>query len=356
MNPAFPVLVTILLGLCLGYPSLILARHFNLMDIPGSASHKIHRVPTPLAGGLLVALSLLISTLIFHDWLDRNIFVMLVASLVIFLFGVWDDRKGLSAFPKLLGQSIACVVLISQGVQVHFVDVFYDAGYIGFFVAQVANILITFFWLIGITNAVNMIDSMDGIVAGIGVIASICYLYVTYAANQETLSVWSAALLGICMGLYFWNKILGSMFLGDSGAQTIGFLLATLGILYTPKGLHPQSSWFLPIMLLGIPIFDTTLVVLSRLKRNQPIGTGRRDHTYHRLIALGFSPKVAVFTTHLAALLVSGLAFFTFFISATVALLVFFASLLVGITILIWFEQKPTLDMKKREKIYEAEQ
>jgi UDP-GlcNAc:undecaprenyl-phosphate/decaprenyl-phosphate GlcNAc-1-phosphate transferase len=355
MNPAIPVVVAVLLGLCLGYPAWAIARSFNLIDVPGSASHKTHRFPTPLAGGFLIVLSLLVSAVIFHGWLDRNISVTLVASFVIFLFGVWDDKKGLSAAPKLWGQCIAGLILVSQGIQVHFVDVFYDAGYISFFIAQVANILVTFFWLIGITNAVNMIDSMDGIVAGIGMIASLCYLYATNVANQQALSVWSAVLFGICVGLYFWNKLLGKIFLGDSGAQTIGFLLATLGILYNPRGLHPESSWFFPIMLLGVPIFDTTLVVLSRFKKDQPIGTGRRDHTYHRLIAMGLSPKIAVFITHLVALLVSGLAFFTFFLTPLTAVLVFLATFLAGIAVLIWFERKPTLDSEQTKRSYESE-
>jgi UDP-GlcNAc:undecaprenyl-phosphate GlcNAc-1-phosphate transferase len=134
------------------------------------------------------------------------------------------------------------------------------------------------------------------------------------------------------------------MFLGDSGSQITGFLLASMGILYNPRDLHPESSWFFPIMLLAIPIFDTTLVVLSRIKRNQQIGMGRRDHTYHRLIAMGLSPKMAVFTTHLAALLVSGLAFFTLFLQPSMAILVFFATVFCGIIILIWFERRPTLD------------
>jgi UDP-GlcNAc:undecaprenyl-phosphate GlcNAc-1-phosphate transferase len=351
MKLVIPVAVTIILGISLGYPALLLARSFNLIDIPGSALHKTHKLPTPLAGGLLIVLTFLISAVLFYRWMDRNIFVTLIASFVIFLFGVWDDRKGLSAMPKLLGQCIASLILVSQGVQVHFIDVFYDAGYVGFFVAQMINILVTFFWLIGITNAVNMIDSMDGIVAGIGIIASLCYLYATSVANQEILSVWSAVLLGVCIGLYFWNKVLGKIFLGDSGAQTIGFLLATLGILYNPQGLHPESTWFFPIMLLAMPIFDTTLVVLSRFKRGQPIGTGRRDHTYHRLIALGFLPKIAVFTTHLAALLVSGLAFFTLFLKPVTALLVFSVTFLSGIMVLIWFERKPTLDGEPIQQI-----
>lgn len=337
-------MVSVLLGVCLGHPALALARKFDLIDIPGSASHKTHKVPTPLAGGLLIVLTLLIAIIIFRDSLNENIIVVLCGSAVVFIFGVWDDKKGLSAKPKLLGQFIAVCILIFQGVQVHFVDTFHQAGYISFFTAQLVNILVTFFWLIGITNAVNMIDSMDGIVSGIGIIAFVCYLYATSMSAQYILSIWSGVLLGICISLYYWNKIAGRMFLGDSGSQIIGFLLAAMGILYNPRDLHPESSWFLPIMLLGVPIFDTTLVVLSRLKRKQPIGTGRRDHTYHRLIAMGFSPKMAVFTTHLAALLVSGLAFFTLFLQPAVAILVFFATLFFGIIILIWFERRPTLD------------
>jgi UDP-GlcNAc:undecaprenyl-phosphate/decaprenyl-phosphate GlcNAc-1-phosphate transferase len=340
----FSVVASILLGACFGHPALALARKFNLIDIPGSASHKTHKFPTPLAGGLLIVLTLLASLVVFRESLNSNIMVVLGGSAVVFIFGVWDDKKGLSARPKLFGQFIAVCFLIFEGVQVHFIDTLYLAGYVSFFIAQLGNILVTFFWLIGITNAVNMIDSMDGIVAGIGMIAFVCYLYATNMSDQYVLSIWSGILLGSCISLYYWNKIAGRMFLGDSGSQIMGFLLASMGILYNPKGLHPESSWFLPIMLLGIPIFDTTLVVMSRLKRNQPIGTGRRDHTYHRLIAMGLSPKMAVFTTHLAALLVSGLAFFTLFLQPATAILVFFITVFCGIMILIWFERKPTLD------------
>jgi UDP-GlcNAc:undecaprenyl-phosphate GlcNAc-1-phosphate transferase len=185
---------------------------------------------------------------------------------------------------------------------------------------------------------------MDGIVAGIATIAFVCYFYATSMSGQYVLSIWSGVLLGVSISLYYWNKIAGLMFLGDSGSQIMGFLLASMGILYNPRDLHPESSWFLPIMLLGVPIFDTTLVVLSRLRRKQPIGTGRRDHTYHRLIAMGLSPKMAVFTTHIVALLVSGLAFFTLFLQPATAILVFFTTLFCGIITLIWFERKPTLD------------
>jgi UDP-GlcNAc:undecaprenyl-phosphate GlcNAc-1-phosphate transferase len=150
--------------------------------------------------------------------------------------------------------------------------------------------------------------------------------------------------LGISFGLYVWNNLAGKFFLGDSGAQTIGFLLASFGMLYNPLNRNPESSWIVPIMLLGVPIFDTTLVVLSRLRRSQSVGSGRRDHTYHRLIAIGMSPRYAVLVVHLVAFLISCLAFLTLYLAAWLALVFFIATILCGISLLIWLERKPTLD------------
>jgi len=270
--------------------------------------------------------------------------VVLSGALVVFLFGLWDDRNGLSAGPKLLGQFIAAAILISSGVHVYFATILSDAGRISPFFAQLLNIVITLFWLIGITNALNMIDSMDGIVAGLGIIAFTCFFGAASLSNQTVIAFWSSALLGICAGLYFWNNMAAKFFLGDSGSQTIGFLLASFGIMYNPLYRNPESSWIVPIMLLGIPIFDTTLVVLSRLRRGQAVGSGRRDHTYHRFIALGISPKYAVLIVHLAALLISCLAFLTLYLPPQIALIFFFSTIVCGIIFLLWLERKPTLD------------
>jgi UDP-GlcNAc:undecaprenyl-phosphate GlcNAc-1-phosphate transferase len=282
--------------------------------------------------------------IISRQWLNHEILAVFTGAIIIFAFGVWDDRKGLSAAPKLLGQLLASTILISSGIQVYFVSILSDNGLIPSFFAQVLNVFITLFWLIGITNAVNMIDSMDGIVAGLGIIASAFFLGATQLAGQHIYAFWSAALLGINAGLYFWNKTASKFFLGDSGSQTIGFLLASFGILYNPLNRSPESSWIVPIMLLGIPIFDTTLVVLSRIKRRQAVGSGRRDHTYHRLIALGFSPSYAVFITHTSAMIISCLAFLTLYFPPFIALAFFSSTMICGFILLIWMERKPTLD------------
>lgn len=339
-----PLVASALLSIVLGYPSLVLAKQLNLLDIPGSAPHKAHARPMPLAGGLLVVSVLFLAALVFRQWLSREILAVLLGAIVIFSFGVWDDRKGLSAGPKLAGQLIASAILIALGVQVQFMTIFSTAGYISTLVAQLLNIFITLFWLIGITNALNMIDSMDGIVAGLGIIASAFFLGAASLAGQQVIAFWAAVLLGASVGLYFWNGMLSRFFLGDSGAQTIGFLLASFGIMYNPLNRSPESSWIVPIMLLGIPIFDTSLVVLSRFRRGQMIGSGRRDHTYHRLIALGLSPNLAVLTTHVTALTVGGLAFLTLYLHPVIALTFFLVTLICGLILLLWLERKPTLD------------
>ncbi len=343
-NPLFPLIISLLISIGLGYPSAFLANRLNIMDVPGTAPHKKHARPTPLAGGILLTITLATVALIFRQQLNREILTVFAGASVVFFFGIWDDYKGLSARPKLIGQLMAVAILVFFGVQVHFMTVLSDAGYISILAARVLNILVTLFWVIGITNAVNMVDSMDGIVAGLGMIAFAFFFGATTLADQTALTVWSAALLGISAGLYFWNKMAAKFFLGDSGTQTLGFLLACFGIMYNPLNRNPESSWIVPIMLLGIPIFDTTLVVLSRIRRKQAVGSGRRDHTYHRLIALGFSPRLAVSITHLAALLISCLAFLSLYLPPFAAILFFVLTILCGVITLLWLERKPTLD------------
>ena len=341
--------ISLLLSLGLGYPAMLLAQRFGLMDVPGAAPHKVHARPTPLAGGLLAVFTLVLLAVFFPQWLSREIVSAFFGALVVFFFGLWDDRKGLSALPKLAGQLIAAGILIAAEVRVNFLILLSNAGSISPEFAQVLNMVITLFWLVGITNAMNMIDSMDGIVAGLGVIAFAFFWGAAILADQPVLAYWSAVLMGISMGLYFWNAVSAKFFLGDSGTQTLGFLLASFGMMYNPLERSPESSWIVPIMLLGVPIFDTTLVVLSRLRRRQMVGTGRRDHTYHRFIALGLAPRIAVLAVHLMALILSIIAYLSLYIPPMPALIFFMLSIIIGLTFLLWLERKPTLDENRDE-------
>lgn len=343
VNSLFPenfflyIFLAIVISLWLGPLSILFANRVGLMDIPGKSAHKLHARPTPLAGGTVLFVSLLLLTAIFGFWNEPFVRSLLLSASVIYIFGVWDDARGLSAFPKLVGQSLASALLIFSGYSVHFVESLHPT----FVSAEAVAWLDTGFtllWLIGMTNAMNMIDSMDGLAVGLSAIAFVFFLPVTIASNQTPLTAVSALLLGICVGLYFYNITPAKLFLGDSGAQTLGFIVASIAMAYAPVGLHPVTSWFVPILLLSIPIFDTTLVTISRLRRKLPIYKANRDHIYHRLLHLGLSPLRAVMTVHLAAVLVDCLAFVALTLSPLWANVVFGAILLAGAASIVWLE------------------
>jgi len=273
----------------------------------------------------------LVLTLLSGRFANASVRGILLASLIVFLFGLWDDARGLSAGWKLLGQLLATLVLIWQGVYIQM---------LGSQPLNAAlNIALTFVWTVGITNAFNLVDSMDGLAVGLAGIAAAFFMLVTIAARQMPLAYLSAILLGSTIGMAYFNIMPARAFLGDSGAQFLGFVLAALAIAYTPRGLPQPSSWFVPILLLSVPIFDTTLVVISRMGRRLSFYKAGRDHTYHRLVRLGVAPTHAVVTMHLAAILTGSLAFMALPQPPLLANLIFAAALLTGLgllALLLW--------------------
>jgi UDP-GlcNAc:undecaprenyl-phosphate GlcNAc-1-phosphate transferase len=207
-------------------------------------------------------------------------------------------------------------------------------------IAKWLDIALTLFWLIGVTNAMNMIDSMDGIAIGVSGIAFLFFVLVTSLSGQTNLTEISTILLGVSAGIYFYNVTPARLFLGDSGSQTLGFIVAAIAMEYAPVGLAPTSSWFVPILLVGMPIFDTSLVVYSRIRRGLPVYRANLDHTYHRLVALGLDERRAVLTIHMTAILLSLVAFATFYLSPAVANLIFGMILLTGIVIILLFDYR----------------
>ena len=305
------------------------AIQLDLLDIPNSAPHKIHGKPVPKAGGIAIVAALFLVTLGSGKLLDTDVRPILLASIPIIIFGLWDDARGLSAGWKLTGQFLAVSILIWQGIQIHM--------FVGF---PIVNIAVTFLWIVGITNAFNLVDSMDSLAVGLAAIASVFFLLVTIDSNETDLAFLSALILGSCIGLFYFNATPARTFLGDLGAQFLGFMLATLAMAYTPPGFPQPSSWFVPILLLSIPIFDTTLVAFSRLRRGLPIYKAGHDHIYHRLIGLDMSPNQAVTVMHVAALLTGCLAFIALSLSPLWANTLFGSILLCGGLALLWLEKK----------------
>lgn len=303
------ILLSALLTILLSWIAISLASRMRLVDYPNSAPHKLHQSPTPLAGGLALYLSLLLSALITGIIRDPVVIAIYIAALPVFIFGLWDDFRGISPLLKLVGQSIAVIVLIAMGASI---KVFESPEFFIQVPEQISiylDWLLTFFWIVGITNAFNFVDSMDGLAIGLAGMATAFFILVTLNSGQSFLSQQSALLLGACIGLYVFNSPPARLFMGDSGAQTLGFVLAVLAIAYRPQDVFQSSSWVVPIMLLGVPIFDMVLVVFSRVRRRKPIYSAARDHTYHRLVALGWSSGKAVLIMQVVSLLLGCLAF-----------------------------------------------
>lgn len=283
----------------------------------------------PKAGGLAIGLVIISINFLSGNLQSEVIRSILLASSIIFLFGLWDDTHKLSPPWKLLGQILATIILISQGVQIRMLGSL-----------TLLNLVLTLLWTIGITNAFNLVDSMDGLAIGLAAIASAFFMLVTVDAGQPSLSLLSAIILGSSIGMLYFNTLPAHTFLGDSGAQFLGFVLAALAIDYTPPGLPQPSSWFVPILLLSVPIFDTSLVVVSRLRQKKAVYQAGLDHTYHRLVNLGLPSSRAVLTMHLFAIVSGCLAFMALPLPPLWANAIFAFALLVGFSVLIWLEIK----------------
>jgi UDP-GlcNAc:undecaprenyl-phosphate GlcNAc-1-phosphate transferase len=344
-SPALNILEIAVSGLAAAVIFSLLAirisNRVGLLDVPGAAAHKQHSRPTPLAGGIALALSALVIMTIFGLW--KSPFpALLAAAAIIFVFGLWDDARGLSAPQKFAGQILASSILIASGTYVRFLTAL-EIPFLSPGLILILHWVITILWLAGISNSINLIDSMDGQALGLSTIAFASFLGMSLVSHQYDLARFCAVFLGISIGLLFYNITPARLFLGDSGAQTLGFILAAVAIIYTPEEFPQASSWFVPILVLGVPIFDTTLVVFSRLHDHRPIFKADRCHIHHRLVALGLAPGRAVLVVHGVALAVSFLAFLALYLVPWQANLVFGLVVAVGIGLLVFLVPKPQL-------------
>ena len=207
-------------------------------------------------------------------------------------------------------------------------------------IADMLDLAITILWLVGMTNAYNFVDSTDGLVLGIAIITSIFLAFTSLFSDQTNLAHFMAFLAGACYGLYYFNSYPARLFLGDSGALTLGFLLAATSMLYNPRVFPQPSSWFVPVMILGVPIFDILLVTFSRLRRGRSVYQADRGHTYHRLVAMGLPPNQAVMTIHLISLLLGCLAFIAMNLPPFVSNMLFIGTILTGIGLIIYLDDR----------------
>jgi UDP-GlcNAc:undecaprenyl-phosphate GlcNAc-1-phosphate transferase len=264
-----------------------MALRLGIIDRPNA--RKIHVNPIPLLGGVAIYAAFIAAVLLFGDRFRLNelVSILVGASLVSFL-GLWDDQRSLGPILKLAGQILAASILVFSGVS------------IGTFRWEALNITVTLGWVVVITNALNLLDNMDGLSGGVGAVAAIYFLLLAAMNDQYLVGALSAALVGACFGFLIYNFNPASIFMGDAGSLFLGFVLAAVGIkLRFPEGVQ-HVTWMVPVMILGLPLFDTTLVIISRLRRNlNPLTSPGKDHVSHRLVAMGYTRREAVLICYL---------------------------------------------------------
>ena len=285
-----------------------ISRRVGFLDQPGP--RKIHTTPIPYGGGLAVALTLLGATFFaYYDYSQRIAVapvrqeksfawpVYAMGSLVILVLGLIDDRRKLSARFKLLIQTIVAVGVALGGERLRLFDV-----------PAPVSIAVTVLWILAVTNAFNLLDHMDGLSSGVALLAGASFLVVALQTGQDFIAAMIVPLMGACAGFLCFNFPPAKIFLGDAGSLFIGFWLSCLTISFTFYNAHyALYTYFVPLAVLAVPLFDTSSVILIRLFRRKPIFEGDTNHLAHRLTALGMSRRGAVLTVY-ALTLTAGLS------------------------------------------------
>lgn len=285
-----------------------LAYKINALDIPDGGRH-IHKKTTPLIGGLGIFVGFFISVLVFAKYTDSIIALVgiLLGSMIIVGMGIYDDSRDMRARSKLIIQIIAAALVVFCGVTVDYISVPSFIAHGGIFNLNWIKYPITILWIVAVTNAVNLIDGLDGLAAGVSSIATFSLFFISVIQDNVEAAVISAALAGGCLGFLPYNMNPAKIFMGDTGSQFLGFMLAIISVLGLSKG-AVIISFLVPFVILGIPLFDTSFAILRRIIQRRPIMEADRGHLHHKLLDRGFSQKQTVAILYVISILLSVIA------------------------------------------------
>lgn len=273
------------------------AYKIGAVDVPKDA-RRMHTVPIPRLGGLAIFIGFMISVLILGGVPgNRELQSILLGSVIIVVLGVVDDIMALPAMLKFVVQIGAALIPAMSGVVIQAFsnpNVFSSSLY---WVLGPLSVPFTVLWIVAITNAVNLIDGLDGLANGVSAISATTMLVIALLASEAEVAIVMAALVGACVGFMPYNLNPAKMFMGDTGATFLGYILATMSI----QGLfkfYAVISFAVPFLILGLPIFDTAFAFIRRIAHGQSPMHADRGHIHHRLIDMGLSQKQAVATLY----------------------------------------------------------
>src|ERR1700686_3168888 len=287
--------VALIASLLLVVPVRSLALRVGMVDLPGP--RKVHLRPIPLLGGLAMYGAVMIAVLfVFTGPARAQIEGILAGASLVAAVGILDDRGWLHHQVKLfIGMPLAAVILLITGIHAQVFSVL-----LGGRTGYILDALLTVVWVVGITASFSILDHMDGLCAGIAAVASVSFAIIAYLNGQTFVATLAAAILGAATGFLRWNFKPAKIFMGDGGAMFLGFLMATLALKLRLENAAPPAAWVVPVLSLGVTIFDTTLVTISRARRGLlPFATPGKDHAAHRLSNLGLGHRGSVLSLYL---------------------------------------------------------
>ncbi|MDH4157173.1 MAG: undecaprenyl/decaprenyl-phosphate alpha-N-acetylglucosaminyl 1-phosphate transferase [candidate division Zixibacteria bacterium] len=312
----FPILVGLLFSLGVSLimtPLAIKAGHrFRLLDMPGQ--HKRHKRPTPFLGGAALFICMWVTIFatslcfpgLFGD-LFGSLFYILVGALIILLVGLSDDLSPVSAWIKLGAQVAAALILFQGGLRV---DILWTP--LGVFQIGSVSVLLTVLWVVGLTNAINLIDGLDGLAAGVSLIGAVTMVVVgqLYRIGPVLIFVW--ALAGFLVVFLYYNRHPARLFLGDSGSMQLGYYFAVFSLVFPLKS-YTAAALYVPLLALGVPILETLSSFGRRLASGKNIMKADRRHLFHYLSLAGLSPRQVVLVFYALAAVFGGFALAMFF-------------------------------------------
>jgi UDP-GlcNAc:undecaprenyl-phosphate/decaprenyl-phosphate GlcNAc-1-phosphate transferase len=307
--------IALLASLMLVVPVRALALRVGMVDLPGP--RKVHLTPIPLLGGLAMYAAVVIAVLFaFNGPARAQIVGILIGATLVAGVGILDDQGLLHHQIKLfVGMPLAAGILLVSGIRAQV----FVGGRSGDFL----DAALTVVWVVGITASFSILDHMDGLCAGVAAMASVFFAMLAYLNGQTLVTTLAAAVLGAATGFLRWNFKPAKIFMGDGGAMFLGYLMATLGLKLRLENSNHLSAWLAPILILGVTIFDTTLVTISRSRRGLlPFATPGKDHAAHRLSNLGLGQRGAVLTLYLLGAIGGGAAVLVSYLSARAAFFV----------------------------------
>ena len=321
------IVITMLISLMITPIVIAISKKLNIVDKPNF--RKVHTQPVSVLGGTVILFSFLIGIWISHP-MEREIKSLIIGAFIMYVVGLIDDICDLKPLLKLLGQVIAASVIVFYGITIDFIS--FPMGptiHFGFL-----SIPITIIWIVAITNAINLIDGLDGLASGVSIIALLTIAFIAILQGNIFITMICSVLIGSLLGFLFFNFHPAKIFLGDSGALMIGFIIGFVSLLGFKN--ITFISLFFPIIILAVPFIDTLFAMIRRVKKGQHIMQADKSHLHHKLLALGYSHRQTVLLIYSIAILFS-LSSIILYLSQPLGVVLMFILILITIEMIVEF-------------------